>query len=165
KAFLFDRFLSNQPLDYHEITFQNNGMPQRNEEDANWNLLHRGTQVENYIFNYLDFELWRKEYSGFDKFHFAFRSSIEHYYPQNPVENTPKLDKQACDNFGNLCLLSSSKNSKLNNHTPEAKKDYYRNADVDSLKQRVMMDHLGEWNAEAIEKHAEEMIKILKGSF
>lgn len=164
KAFLFDRFLSNEPLDYYDITYKNKGIPQRGQEDACWALLHKGTQVENFIFNYLDFELWKKSEYTDSSFEFAFRSSVEHYYPQNPVANIDRMEKELCDNFGNLCLLSSSKNSRLTNHTPEAKKDYYIKAGIDSLKQKAMMDYRGEWNEEAIENHAKEMIDIIKGN-
>lgn len=164
KAFLFDRFLSNEPLDYYDITYKNKGIPQRGQKDACWALLNKGTQVENFIFNYLDFELWKKQEYIDSSFEFAFRSSVEHYYPQNPVANIDRMEKELCDNFGNLCLLSSSKNSKLTNHTPEAKKDYYIKAGIDSLKQKAMMDYRGEWNEEAIKNHAKEMIDIIKGN-
>lgn len=164
KSFLFDRFLSNEPLDYYDITYKNKGIPQRGQEDACWALLHKGTQVENFIFNYLDFELWKKTEYTDSSFEFAFRSSVEHYYPQSPVANIDRMEKELCDNFGNLCLLSSSKNSKLTNHTPEAKKDYYIKAGIDSLKQKAMMDYRGEWNEEAIKNHAKEMINIIKGN-
>ena len=164
KSFLFDRYLVNTPLEFYDIIYNNGGIPQLGPDYADWGILNKGTQVENFIFNYLDFELWKRKFPGYEKFEFAFRSSVEHYYPQNPVANIVRMDKNVCDNFGNLCLLSSRKNIKLTNHTPEAKKDYYINAGIDSLKQRAMMDYPGEWNQHAIELHANEMIGILKGN-
>jgi len=85
---------------------------------------------------------------------------VEHYYPQNPVGNIERLGSVICDNFGNLCLISRSKNSKLSNHLPEAKKDYYKNAGIDSLKQRLMMK-IDVWDKEAIFKHGKEMKELL----
>jgi uncharacterized protein with ParB-like and HNH nuclease domain len=162
KAFFFDRFLAKEPLDYYDIIYQNQGIPKQNSKNVNWDILNKGVQVENFIFNYLDFELWKRKAEGYEKFEFAFRSSVEHYYPQNPVANIEKLKKEICDNFGNLCLLSSSKNSRLTNHTPEAKKDYYIKAGIDSLKQKVMMNYPEEWDEKAILKHGKEMEDILK---
>ncbi|MCT4645773.1 MAG: DUF262 domain-containing HNH endonuclease family protein [Carboxylicivirga sp.] len=164
KAFLLDRYLSVEPLDFYDIIYKNKGVPKNSYNEARWDTLNRGTQVENFIFNYLDFELWKNPKFTDTSFEFAFRSSVEHYYPQNPVANIERMEKKVCDNFGNLCLLSSHKNSKLTNHTPEAKKDYYINTGIDSLKQKVMMDYKGDWNQKAIENHAEEMIDILKGN-
>lgn len=163
KAFLFDRFLANEPLEYYDIIYKNKGIPQNSANEACWDLLNKGTQVENYVFNYLDFELWKNPKNTDSSFDFAFRSSVEHYYPRNPVANIDKMDEELCNNFGNLCLLSRSKNAKLTNHTPEAKKDYYKKAGIDSLKQEAMMNYSGEWNKQAIKDHAKEMIDILKG--
>lgn len=164
KAFLFDRFLSKNPLDYFDIIYNNEGVPRKNKDNVNWEFLNKGTQVENFIFNYLDFKLWQNSKYTDNSFEFTFRSSVEHYYPQNPVANIPRIAQEVCDNFGNLCLISNSKNSKLTNHTPEAKKDYYKKAGIDSLKQKVMMDYKGEWDKQAIEIHTNEMIEILKGN-
>ena len=150
-----------------------------NEE---WN---GGVLVPNFVFNRLDYQLWElsnekvknllknnewltdntKE-AIWKKFRFTFRSSVEHHYPQNPSEEhgLERLEKKTLDNFGNLYLLSQSKNSRLSNLTPEAKCTYYQDKNYDSLKQALMMEktqELNNWKAEEILKHGEEMLEIL----
>ena len=66
------------------------------------------------------------------------------------------------DNFGNLCLISVSKNAKLNNHPPKSKKEYYLNGKYDSLKQHIMMEKSDNWDENSIEKHNSEMLEILE---
>jgi hypothetical protein len=63
------------------------------------------------------------------------------------------------NNFGNLCLISRSKNSKLSNNLPTAKKEHYKNS-IDSLKQKEMMRY-PLWFEDEILKHGEQMIAIL----
>ncbi|WP_038307953.1 hypothetical protein, partial [Kingella kingae] len=47
-----------------------------------------GIQIPNFIFNRLDYLLWKNEkYNQYkDKFRFAFRTSVEHFFPENPDE-------------------------------------------------------------------------------
>lgn len=166
RAYLFDRYLAadQNRFEFFDIIYKNEGKPQNkeNENYLDFSVLDTGTMVENFIFNYLDFILWKQKVDGYDKFDFAFRSSIEHYYPQNPIARDHKIDQTICDQFGNLCLISSSKNSKLSNHLPEAKKDYYVKTGADSLKQSEMMKK-EKWEEEQIKSHGEEMRnKLLK---
>lgn len=131
-----------------------------NEE---WN---GGVLVPNFVFNRLDYQLWEKYKNTYPQFRFTFRSSVEHHYPQHPSEEhgLEKLDKKTLDNFGNLYLLSQSKNSRLSNLPPEAKLTYYPNGDYDSLKQALMMEktkELNNWKNEEILKHGKEMLEIL----
>lgn len=135
------------------------------------NILNKGTSISHFIFNYLDYLLWeddcyKKYINGNDNilqkiknFKFTFRSSVEHYYPQHPLSGKT-LDKEILDNFGNLCLISRSKNSKLSNNLPIAKKEHYLNRDIDSIKQAIMMSY-DEWGKEKIMEHGEEMKKLL----
>ena len=125
-----------------------------------------GVLVPNFVFNRLDYQLWQKYKDKYPKFRFAFRSSVEHHYPQHPSEEhgLEKLEQAILDNFGNLYLLSQSKNSRLSNLPPEAKLTYYPNGDYDSLKQALMMEktkELNNWKAEEILKHGEEMWALL----
>lgn len=138
-------------------------------------ILDSGTSVPHFIFNYLDYLLWENDcykiYFGDDKdfidkisqkiknFKFTFRSSVEHYYPQNPLSGET-LKEDMLNNFGNLCLISRSKNSKLSNNTPTAKKDYYINNDIDSIKQAIMMSY-NNWDAKEIKQHGEDMKNLL----
>jgi len=125
-----------------------------------------GVLVPNFVFNRLDYQLWTKYKKTYPQFRFTFRSSVEHHYPQHPSEEhgLERLEKETLDNFGNLYLLSQSKNSRLSNLTPEAKCTYYQDENYDSLKQALMMEktkELNNWKNEEILKHGEEMLEIL----
>jgi len=85
---------------------------------------------------------------------------VEHYYPQNPLEGQARLEPAVLDSFGNLCLISHSKNSRLSNFMPAAKKEYYGNNHIDSIKQYLMMQYK-EWDAAAIRAHGQEMFGVL----
>ncbi|MGN7988615.1 DUF262 domain-containing protein [Pedobacter sp. 22226] len=140
QAYLFDRFIAENPTDYFDIIYSNKGVSiNKQHGNYNLNLLDRGTAVENFVFNYLDYILWKQKSDQSAEFEFTFRSSVEHYYPQNPISKEHKIDRGIFDLFGNLCLISSSKNSKLSNHMPAAKKDFYAKEGPDSLKQVLMM--------------------------
>ena len=121
-----------------------------------------GVLVPNFVFNRLDYQLWKKYKEKYPKFRFTFRSSVEHHYPQHPSEEhgLEKLDRKTLDNLGNLYLLSQSKNSRLSNLPPNAKKSYYPKGDYDSLKQAIMMSH-DKWGEDEIKVHGEKMLTIL----
>ena len=132
-------------------------------DKENWD---DGINVPNFVFNRLDYQLWTKYKNTYPQFRFTFRSSVEHHYPQHPSEEhgLDRLEKKTLDNFGNLYLLSQSKNSRLSNLPPEAKLTYYPNGDYDSLKQALMMEktkELNNWKAEEILKHGEDMWALL----
>ena len=193
KAFLRDRFMSDSPLDYFKIIYKNSCNVQNiDNSKLNEKTLNAGTAVENFIFNYLDYLLWqnfRTTKSAFDvigdnerlkndsriaAFEFTFRSSVEHYYPQNPIEGKDyKISDENLDSFGNLCLISNSKNSRLSNYMPLAKKEHYEQSEnLDSIKQRIMMAYT-EWDegkllmdkngVNEIQDHYKKMIKVLLG--
>ena len=161
KKFL-KRYLSVDKIEYNDILFSNTLFnPQIDLEKLN-----QGTSVENFIFNYLDYLLWIEDKNNnYKKFSFTFRSSVEHFYPQNPLDGQGKLqdiqDKDYLNNFGNLCLISASKNSKFTNLQPEGKKSHYHIFDGVSPKQYIMMSQAHSWWIDEILKHQEEMIKIL----
>ncbi|KGJ93605.1 GmrSD restriction endonuclease domain-containing protein [Colwellia psychrerythraea] len=146
--------------------------------------LLKSTHIQNYIFNRLDYAIWKYSVVNtinmtIDKtrdmqkicrhFSFSLRSSVEHYYPQTPMEGQPDLVStelsNGVDSFGNLCLISRSKNSKLSNLLPNAKKDHYPvdAKNIESLKQQLMLSY-PQWNseyAENIKNHEEEMLALL----
>lgn len=84
-----------------------------------------------YTFNFVDYVLWNnraeleKEYKDikFDNFKFAYRRSIEHWFPQhlNSEERVEKIDDKFLHSFGNLCIITDSQNSKFGNLIPSAK--------------------------------------------
>lgn len=190
RTFLYDRFLANKPKDYFEMIYINQGELRNIEkEDIDLEKLDKGTEVENFIFNYLDYILWKNyrtedklyfkaKFKGNDEtlitldnrildFEYTFRSSVEHYYPQNPIEGNPPIAREWLDNFGNLCLISGYKNSRLNNYMPIAKKNHYNNSlNIDSIKQRIMMEYTNwfiadEYNTNQIKDHGDKMKEIL----
>lgn len=135
-----------------------------------------GVNVPNFVFNRLDYQLWKYQdkvevFSAIDQskqsiwknFRFSFRSSVEHHYPQNPSQNfgLDKLDTNVLDNFGNLYLLSQSKNSSFSNKLPDWKRQYYKEKDTyDSLKQAIMMSYEN-WTESEIKEHEKKMLLIL----
>lgn len=172
KAFVFDRHLAvDERSDYYNIIYHNHGKCQTDPHSLSD--IDLATKLEfqeienNLIFNYLDYILWIKLKDSNSKkikdFKFTFRSSVEHYYPQKP-EKIPRLEPSDLDAFGNLCLISHSKNSRLSNFPPEAKKSDYqgKNTPIDSIKQHLMMEDTPPWNAEKIQAHTGMMIKTLK---
>ena len=161
-----------------------------------------GVATPNIVFNYLDYILWRdrvwKEQKSnrknartyyelkypevrYDDFDFTFRTSVEHFYPRHPKNGAEweRGEDGGVDNFGNLAILSRSKNSSFSNSLPSAK-----NVDNDilfssafSLKLRVMAAMLklkernseGDvnewWREEGSLTHAKEMRGLLKEAF
>lgn len=171
QAFVFDRFLSaNGGLDYFEIIYGNKGSCQTTREAVSEEHMETrlsfGNIENNLIFNFLDYLLWVKHQTAdsiVKDYEFTFRSSVEHYYPQHPLPGHDPLPSDILNSFGNLCLISHSKNSRLSNFMPEAKKEYYRNNTIDSVKQYFMMDdkRWSRWNEASIKTHFEEMKSVL----
>ena len=104
-----------------------------------------------YAFNFIDYILWKnreelgRKYKGvkFDHFKFAYRRSIEHWFPQHPNsdEKIEKMDDQFLHSFGNLCIITDSQNSKFGNLVPSAKyKQWEGIFDRQSLKLQMMAD-------------------------
>lgn len=119
----------------------------------------KGTYVPNFIFNLLDYKLWKK---GKDKdFEFTYRDSVEHFYPQNPISGESIKN---VNSFGNLCLITSDMNSRLNNLLPLAKRDIWKaSKSQQSIKLSKMLEMLETkaWNEDAINKHKKEMLNVL----
>ncbi|QEZ90296.1 DUF262 and DUF1524 domain-containing protein (plasmid) [Aliarcobacter cibarius] len=164
ELFLRNRYLIKNSMEYHQIIFNKNILPCK---DIDVSLLDDGTNVENFIFNYLDYLLWRNDTENkYSKFNFTFRSSVEHFYPQNPLDGQKRLqdeftDKDYLNSFGNLCLISASKNSKFSNLQPGGKESHYKGFDGISPKQYLMMQKAHTWWKEEIIEHQKEMLKVL----
>ena len=103
-----------------------------------------------YAFNFVDYVLWKnreelkKAYDvKFEDFKFAYRRSIEHWFPQHPNsdERVERIDDQFLHSFGNLCIITDSQNSKFGNLVPSAKyKQWEGIFDRQSLKLQMMAD-------------------------
>ena len=103
-----------------------------------------------YAFNFVDYVLWKnreelkKAYDvKFEDFKFAYRRSIEHWFPQHPNsdERVEKIDDKFLHSFGNLCIITDSQNSKFGNLVPSAKyKQWEEIFNRQSLKLQMMAD-------------------------
>lgn len=136
-----------------------------------------GFGFERIVFTYLDYILYRDGYSYKgkqiiwplkDEWYFQFRNSIEHFYPQHPVESESyiKWDYHHLNSFGNLALITVSGNAKFSNLPPEGKVNSYPGIINQSLKLKIMKEMIyindGVWNNEISDTHKEEMFNIIK---
>ncbi|MFP3597235.1 DUF262 domain-containing protein [Chryseobacterium sp. SIMBA_029] len=175
KQLICFRFLNTDKeskLDYNKLIYQSEEINENYPiiEYENSQLSYK-TIENNLIFNFLDYTIWNKLDVGDVgvNFEFSFRSSVEHYFPQNPIGGNPLEDEKALHSFGNLCLISHQKNSKLNHHLPSAKKNYYSKLNsksglaYDSLKQYVMMNDYDAdtWDEVSIKDHHKKMVDKL----
>jgi len=160
KKFLKYRFLNGaQELSYDEMLYSN---LKNFDTLLDNNLLNYGQIKNNLVFNYIDYLLWENNKEKYSDFEFSFRSSVEHYYPQNPISGDKITDEDALNCIGNLCLISHSNNSKLSNYLPQAKKEHYLNSNSkDSIKQMEMMSE-EKWNVKEIHEHNTNIINLLK---
>ena len=128
-----------------------------------------------YAFNFIDYILWKnreelgREYKGvkFDHFKFAYRRSIEHWFPQHPNsdEKVEKMDDQFLDSFGNLCIITDSQNSKFGNLVPSAKyKQWEGIFDRQSLKLQIMANitEKTKWESYQIKGLEKEILPMVK---
>lgn len=160
KKFLKYRFLNGKgELNYDQLFY--NDLSDK-ETSFNEEFLKYGEIKNNLVFNYIDYLLWQKEKEKFKDFAFSFRSSVEHYFPQNPVSGDRIEDDNILNCIGNLCLISHSNNSKLSNYSPSSKKEHYMNSSSkDSIKQMKMMDY-EKWSVAEIIEHNDSIVELLK---
>lgn len=191
RCYMLDVYLAKdgKKHSFEEIVYRNGGMPQNHIDDIDWGAINQGCNVQNFIFNFYDFILWREksvqhlqrkksrqdeksgqhetleqdEKSGqHEKFDFTYRTSVEHFYPQKPMPGYEPLPTEYLNSFGNLCLISSSMNSKFSNNMPKAKYDNFGSSQemrsALSLKLQEMMERVkeGEWKKNQIKAHYEE---------
>ena len=128
-----------------------------------------------YAFNFIDYILWKnreelgRKYKGvkFDHFKFAYRRSIEHWFPQHPNsdEKVEKMDDQFLHSFGNLCIITDSQNSKFGNLVPSAKyKQWEGIFDRQSLKLQIMANitEKTKWESYQIKGLEKEILPMVK---
>ena len=131
-----------------------------------------------YAFNFVDYVLWKnraeleKEYKDikFDNFKFAYRRSIEHWFPQHPNsdEIVEKIDDKFLHSFGNLCIITDSQNSKFGNSYPEAKLKQWEKEGIfyrQSLKLQMMAEITKQkdsgWEADQIKGLEKEILPMV----
>jgi len=178
EAFVFDRFLcTGVPKSYLNMLYREvkpkRISPVTIDEIARGRLVY-GNIENNFVFNYLDYLLWCNN-SGDSgivrKFEFTFRSSVEHFYPQHPMDGYKPLESKPLNTFGNLCLISHSKNSRLSNFDPTLKLGHFQEEiekqKIDSLKLHamiVLMNKRKRWDEAEIEEHEKMMLNVLRGN-
>ena len=117
--------------------------------DKDGNIKRYGA-IRVYDFNFIDYVLWKnreelkKDYDiEFKDFKFAYRRSVEHWYPQNPNghDGESQLPAEFLHSFGNLCIITDSQNSRFGNSYPEAKLEQWEREGIfhrQSLKLQMM---------------------------
>lgn len=132
----------------------------------------KGFQIERIVFSFLDYLLWRDTYSIDgqkvdipNNYQYQYRTSIEHFYPQNPAE-MKRWNEEELNSFGNLALITTSGNSKFSNNSPAGKIQSYNSIIKQSPKLMVMeqmtKNNNNEWTCELARKHEKEMLSILE---
>ena len=177
KAFMIHRYLVEEPHDYPSFMYGDDeqltalpGAFTSQRYDLLSLLSYRKATV--FVFNYLDYLLWKKE-KGFDKdtldkFRFSFKSSVEHFSPQTPKANA-SLKYDYLHSFGNLCLMADADNSSLGNSSPREKSNILNGKRESmaplSLKLELMMQQAilkeKDWGSIAIETHGEKMLDVI----
>ncbi|WAF70160.1 DUF262 domain-containing HNH endonuclease family protein [Aeromonas dhakensis] len=177
RRFVFQRFLApGEGASYYQMLYLDNALLPAIEVDERWHeviktRLRFGHIENNFVFNFLDYLLWVRDRNR-DKvaysFDFTFRSSVEHFAPQHPIHKAHKVSEKSLHSFGNLCLISHSKNSRLSNFQPQQKQEHFEaslaNNQIDSLKLLAMvrlMKEKGRWQETEIEEHQEQMLAVL----
>lgn len=173
KSYMLDRYLVQDKEQKYELVeiagrYQGKGIvPPKNHiyENFDWSAINQGTGVEVFVFNYYDYLLWKT--GDKQPFTFTHRTSVEHFYPQHPDTQKIMPDRQL-HSFGNLCLITSSQNSRFSNLMPMAKRSQFKDDESvirQSLKLRKMFESDNWWIDEVNqgEKEATELFeKYLK---
>ena len=173
KSYMLDRYLAgeNAVHSFEEIIYHNHGLPQNDSDNIDWSNINidfvekAGEKVENFVFNFYDYILWKEQKTP--DVEFVYRTSVEHFYPQHPIDNK-MIDFKYLHSFGNLCLVSNSMNSKFSNSLPAAK---YSNFGTDSevlgsysVKLQNMMQSIRDhdkWDENKIKSEEDEAKSLL----
>ncbi len=124
-----------------------------------------GFGIDRIVFTYLDYVLDRDSIVSIPNFQFQYRTSIEHFYPQHPIEKE-KWDDKHLDCFGNLALITVSSNSRFSNLDPLSKANSYPETIKQSPKLQLMRNIMKEnndvWDQSLADKHGKEMLELLE---
>lgn len=136
-----------------------------------------GFDIERIVFTFLDYILWKKakilkdqnlseKLRKFpDNIDFVFRTSIEHFYPQNPIDRKETWPLEILNDIGNLALVTVSANSTASNSIPSQKVVIYKKTGVEivnkSPKLFLMCQNPEKWDKDRALDHGREMKKIL----
>ena len=159
----------------------------RDSDGVEPNEYAKGTGTHRYVFNFLDYQLWKlyyrnrhdADYSDYPEigkmieatkksflyFVFTRRNSVEHYLAQEKAISFG-IDENVVNNFGNLSLINASENSRLNNRDCKEKKDYHDRdlplCQPSSLKYELMFTaDAVNWGKETIEEQGKWFFDLL----
>ena len=121
EASAFSNFLDEWIMSYYH-NLEKKTQP---AEDSDWAFEALGTDTPHFVFNFIDYLYWLAKEKNINipgheyvkDFVFKYYNSIEHHLPQS-YRNT---DDIKVDNIANLCLISRSANSSLNDKAPKEK--------------------------------------------
>lgn len=124
-----------------------------------------GFKTERIIFTYLDYCMWRDNQDKYKDFKFQFRTSVEHFFPQNPV-NGIRWKSYALNSIGNLALITVAANSKFSNLDPQSKVKNYPDVIGQSPKLMKMCEMMqknnGNWDEKLVLRHKNYVIRLLE---
>lgn len=123
---------------------------------------NEGTNTPHFLFNFIDYLYWTENPEKFN-FEFKYRNSVEHHLPQSFKKSE---NESVIDCLGNLCLVSKSGNSKMNNEAPEGKASqngkYYKKGLP--AKQLIMYEKTNlerQWGETEILNHSYDILDLL----
>ena len=123
---------------------------------------NEGTNTPHFLFNFIDYLYWTESQKDFN-FEFKYRNSVEHHLPQSYRNED---NKSVLDCLGNLCLVSKSGNSKMNDESPKGKADvsgkYYKeNLPAKQLTMYKLTNTKSQWGKEEILNHYYDVLDLL----
>ena len=131
----------------------------------------QGFDISRIVFTYLDYLLLLPKNRQPNQppspgFRFAFRNSIEHFYPQYAAlpNSTDDVSKQHVNLLGNLALVSAGANSQLSNDLPVQKARRFKDTiATQSPKLRIMaaITLATGWRDEEVLAHHNAMVNLL----
>ena len=156
-------------LDKWMLNFYEQLIEKTCNDSSEWAFEALGVDTPHFIFNFIDYLYWVEscnpkpenhisyieEVKDFD---FKYYNSVEHHLPQS-YEN---IDQVNIDSIGNLCLISRSGNSSLNDKAPKEKARIVLGL---SPKRRIMYTITqncdGNWDRKRIEEHCDDIKNLL----
>lgn len=125
-----------------------------------------GFAIDRIVFTYLDYVLCRDNPGEFKEFQFQFRTSIEHFFPQHPINGENDVDEKNRNSFGNLALITVSANSKFSNMLPIHKVEQYKDLIEQSpklMRMKKLLDANNRvWDDKMVTNHNKDMLALLE---
>ena len=163
---LLSEFLDKWIINYYNALEENN-----QTENTAWAFESLGTDTPHFIFNFIDYLYWVAKEKNIDipgckdveDFVFKYYNSIEHHLPQsyNNINVKEEEKRKVVDNIANLCLISRSTNSSLNDKSPTEKAKIEPGL---SPKRKIMYqmtnDH-NKWDKEEINEHYKNIEELI----